>query len=120
MKRTRTPRSDNAPTHRRRGVPHLALLLLALAEAGVVIFLTWPARHTVLCEQLPELAALALVAAVLLVASIRALGPATEDRRLAGGAAIAAGLALFVSAHYLAVWHKPCQDVQKMLHTRYR
>ncbi len=105
----------------RRRLPHGALLLLAVLLAGVVIFLTWPARASVFCEQLPELAALAVCAATLLVfcfralAGIAALG-AGNERRIAGGAAVLAGLAFFLSAHFIAQYRKPCVAVQQQLH----
>lgn len=99
-----------------RRVPPAALLVLALVEAGVVLFLTWPTRSLVICDQLPALSALAICAAVLLVASMQALKAAGPDRRIAGGAAILAGVSLFVAAHYIANWHKPCVEVQKQLH----
>ncbi len=103
---------------RRRALPHAALLLLAALLAGSVIYLTWPARVAIFCEQMPELAVLAVCAATLLVFSFRALTAAQalgQDRRIAGGAAILAGLALFLAVHFLSQYRRPCAEVQKQL-----
>ena len=98
-----------------RRLPHAALLLLAALLAGVTGFLTWPSRGLILCEQMPELAALAVCAATLFVVSCRALSGARQGRqdgRIAGGSAILAGLALFLSVHYVVQYRKPCIAVQ--------
>ena len=118
-------------------LPHAALLVLASALAGVVIFYTWPTRTAVSCEQLPELTVLAVCAAILLVFSMRALAAASRraqpalprayppdpradrqpdprpNRHIAGGAAILAALAFFLSAHYIRIYRKPCVAVQQ-------
>ena len=106
-------------------MPHAALLLLAALLAGVTGFLTWPTRGLILCEQLPELTALAMCAAALLVVSVRALSAARQggqdlhtDPRIAGGAAILAGLTLFLSAHFVAQYRKPCLAVQRQVEQR--
>ncbi len=107
----------------RRRVPHAALLVLAALLAGAVVFLTWPARAAVFCEQLPQLTALAVCAATLLVFAFRALASARAAREpayIAGSAAILAALAFFLSAHFVAQYRKPCVAVQKQfqsLHT---
>ncbi len=100
-------------------LPHAALLLLAALLAAAVVYLTWPQRSSVFCEQLPELAALAVCAATLLVFSFRALSTARtlgEDLRIAGSSAILAALAFFLSARFIAEYRKPCVDVQQQLH----
>jgi len=81
--------------------------------------MTWPSRATVLCEQLPQLAAFAMCAATLLVFSFRALAAARgagQDGRIAGGSAILAGLAFFLAIHFVAQYRKPCVAVQQQLH----
>ena len=103
----------------RKPLPHAALLLLAAALAGVVGYMTWPTRVTVLCEQMPSLAAFAMCAATLLVFSVRSLATARaagQDLRIAGSAAILAGLAFFLSVHFVAQYRKPCVAVQQQLH----
>ena len=103
----------------------LAAVLLALSAllAAVVVFLTWPTRGTIFCEQLPQLTALAVCAATLLVFCFRTLsltyaarrrgGPG--DGRLPGGAAILAALAFFLAAHFIAQYRKPCVAVQRQI-----
>ncbi len=100
-------------------MPHAALLLLSALLAGVVIFLTWPARSAVFCEQLPQLTALGACAATLLVVSFRALATARavhEDLRVAGGSAVLAALAFFLSVRFIAEYRKPCVTVQQQFH----
>ncbi len=102
-------------------LPHAALLVLSALLAGAVVYLTWPTRGAIFCEQLPQLTALAVCAAALLVFSFRALALAhaarqkghSEDRRVAGGSAILAGLAFFLAAHFIAQYRKPCAAVQQ-------
>ena len=113
---TKTGRPRTSKPRTRLRVPPAALLVLALAEAAIVIFITWPSRATVLCEQMPELLALAACAAVLFLVSVRALGQEGAARAFAGSAAVLAALALFVSVHYVKVWHGPCTAVQHQLH----
>ena len=99
-------------------MPHAALLLLSALLAGVVIYLTWPARSAVFCEQLPQLTALGACAATLLVFSFRGLATARavqEDLRVTGGSAILAALAFFLSARFVAEYRKPCVTVQQQL-----
>jgi hypothetical protein len=95
-----------------------ALLLLAVLLAGSIVFLTWPTRVVITCEQLPELTALAVCAATLFVFSVRSL--ALESNRNArlipGGATVLAALAFFLSAHFVAQYRKPCIAVQQRLH----
>ncbi len=95
-----------------------ALLLLGLPLAGVIAFLTWPARVAISCEQLPELTALAVCAATLFVFCIRTVAVEnTRDRRLiAAGASILAALAFYLAIHYVALYRKPCIAVQQRLH----
>lgn len=103
----------------RKRLPHAALLVLAALLAGATGYITWPSRVTVLCEQLPELTAMAACAATLLVFSFRALSAARatqQDWRIAAGSAILAGLALFLSAHFITQYRKPCMDVQRQFH----
>lgn len=102
----------------RKPLPHAALLVLAVLLAGLVVYFTWPSRGTIFCEQLPQLTVLAACAAVLLVFSFRALAAsrvAGQDLRIAGGSAILAGLALFLSAHFIAQYRVPCRAVQQQL-----
>lgn len=83
--------------------------------------MTWPSRVTVLCEQLPSLAAFAMCAATLLVFSFRALAAARgagQDARIAGGSAILAALAFFLAIHFVAQYRKPCIAVQQQLHSQ--
>ena len=111
---------NRAPRLSKR-LPHSALLILSAVLAGVVVYLTWPTRGAVFCEQLPQLTAFAVCAASLLVFSFRALALAyaarqkglSEDARIAGGAAILAGLAFFLAAHFIAQYRKPCAAVQQ-------
>lgn len=103
---------------RRRPLPHGALLLLGALLASVVAFMTWPTRAAIFCEGMPELAVLAVCAATLLVFSFRALPAAAtagQDKRIAGGAAILAGLAFFLSIHFLVEYRRPCVEVQQQL-----
>ncbi len=116
--KARLTRGPTRGLARGRALPHAALLLLSALLGGSVVFLTWPARAAIFCEQLPELAVLAVCAAVLLVFSFRALAGASvlgEDRRIAGGAAILAALAFFLAVHFLAEYRKPCVAIQKHL-----
>jgi hypothetical protein len=107
----------------RKRLPEAALLVLSTGLAGAVIFLTWPARGAVFCEQLPQLTALAVCAATLLVFSFRTLALASTtqaDRRarnsyIAGSSAVLAALAFFLSAHFIAQYRKPCAAVQQQL-----
>ncbi len=104
--------------HTRRRVPHAALLVLSALLAGSVVFLTWPARAAIFCELLPQLTALAVCAATLLVFAFRALAAARVARQhsyIAGGAAVLAGLAFFLCAHFIAQYAKPCAAVQKQV-----
>lgn len=106
---------------RRKRLPHAALLVLAALLAGISGFLTWPARPIVSCEQLPQLTAFAVCAATLFVFCFRAIAAAHssgEDRRIAGGAAILAALAFFLSVHFVVQYRKPCIAVQHRLHGR--
>ena len=119
MRLIRSRRAGRGTGAAAKRLPHAALLLLAAILAAAVIYLTWPQRSSILCEQLPELAALAVCAATLLVFSFRALSTARatgEDLRIAGSAAILAALAFFLSARYLAEYRQPCVDVQRQLH----
>ncbi len=97
-----------------------ALVLLAALLAGFITFLTWPTRVAITCEQLPELAALAVCAATLFVFSVRALAAQTSrnERFLPAGATVLAGLAFFLSVHFVALYRAPCVAVQKHLHSR--
>jgi hypothetical protein len=97
-----------------------ALLLMAVLLAGFIAFLTWPTRAVITCEQLPELAALAICAATLFVFSVRslALESSRNGRLTLGGATILAALAFFLSAHFVAQYRKPCVAVQQRLHGR--
>ena len=116
----------------KKRLPHAALLVLSALLAGVVIFLTWPSRVMVFCEQLPELTVLAACAATLLIFSFRALAlrsksagarraaradgvrrTGIDDARIAGGAAILAALAFFLSVHFVAQYRRPCVSVQQ-------
>lgn len=105
----------------RKRLPHAALLLLSALLAGVVLFLTWPTRVAVFCEQLPQLTALAMCAATLLVFSFRALALVytahrrgeSGNMRTPGGAGILAALAFFVAVHFIAEYRKPCVAVQQ-------
>jgi TRAP-type uncharacterized transport system fused permease subunit len=100
---------------RRKRLPHAALLVLSLALAGAVTWLTWPTRGAVFCEQLPELTALAVCAATLFVFSFRALAAtgSGEDRRTAGASLILAALAFFLAVHFVAEYRQACRDVQR-------
>ncbi len=100
--------------------------MLAAGLAGVVIYLTWPARAAVFCEQLPQLTALAMCAATLVVFSFRGMALARAERsrggagsaadlRVPGGAAILGALAFFLAAHFIAQYRKPCVAVQQQL-----
>ena len=103
---------------KRKPLPHAALLVLGTLLAGSVIYFTWPSRGAIFCEQLPQLTVLAACAAVLLVFSFRAIAAARvagQDWRIAGGTAILAALALFLSARFLAQYRVPCQAVQQQL-----
>ncbi len=103
----------------RKRLPHTTLLVLSAALAGFVGYLTWPARVTVLCEQLPQLTAFAMCAATMLVFSFRAMAGARtagQDLRIAGSSAILAGLAFFLAIHFVAQYRKPCFAVQQQLH----
>ena len=94
------------------------MLILAAALAAVVAYLTWPTRGTVFCEQLPELTALAVLAAALVIFGFRALGAAgaqQQDRRIAGSAIILAALALFLSVHFIAQYRAACKAVQQQV-----
>ncbi len=118
-RKAQAPAPEREPSFRRRRLPHAALLVLSTLLAGATIFLTWPSRVEVFCDELPQLTVLAACAATLVVFSIRALsvaGSAGEDRRIAGGSAILAALAFFLSAHFLAEYRKPCVEVQQRLH----
>ncbi len=79
--------------------------------------MVWPLRHGVQCEQLPQLVALALCGAVLFIpCALTIAQPAQrEDRLLAGSAAVLCGLTLFLAAHYVTIWHKPCLAVQQQV-----
>ncbi len=112
-------RSRPAPAKQHRRVPDAALLVLAVLLAGAVVFLTWPARAAIFCEQLPELTALAVCAATLLVFAFRALAHARSAQQpisSAASAAVLAGLAFFLSAHFVAQYRKPCATVQRQFH----
>ena len=103
----------------KRRLPHAALLLLSTLLASAVIFLTWPTRSAIFCEQLPQLAALAACAATLLVFSFRGLAAARAvqgDWKIAGGSAILAALAFFLCARFIAEYRKPCAAVQQQFH----
>ena len=103
---------------RPRALPGAALPVLTALLAGVVIDLTWPTRGAIFCEGLPQLAALSACAAALLVLCFRALAAASgpDARRLAAGSAILAGLAFFLSAHFIVQYRRPCAAVQQQLH----
>ncbi len=111
----------NAGRRPRKRLPQAALLVLSAALAGFVGYLTWPSRVTVLCEQMPQLAAFAMCAATLLVFSFRAMAGARtagQDLRIAGSSAILAGLTFFLSIHFVAQYRKPCLAVQQQLHAQ--
>ena len=109
----RPPARARAP----RRLPQSAVLLLAALLAGAVVFLTWPTRAAIYCERLPELFALAFVAAALLVLAFRGLAAAAAtqggSRYIPGCTALLAGLSFFLAAHFIAQYRKPCAAVQQ-------
>jgi cytochrome bd-type quinol oxidase subunit 2 len=113
-------RRRGAKTRGSKRLSAWALLLLGVALAGVIAFLTWPPRAAISCEQLPELTALAVCAETLFVFSIRTLAlENTRDRRLiSAGASILAALAFFLAIHYVALYRAPCIAVQHRMHGR--
>ncbi len=107
-----------------RRLPHAALLLLSALLAGTVVYLTWPGRAAIYCERLPQLTALAACGGAFLVLSFRGLAAShgaravqvpREDRRIAGGAAILAGLSFFLAARFIAAYRAPCAAVQQQV-----
>ena len=103
-------------TRPKRRLPQTTVLVLAVLLSVPVVYLTWPLRAAILCERLPELLALALLAATLFVLSVRLLAnPATPDRRVPGLAAVLAGLSLFLAVRFVSQYRKPCAAVQQQV-----